>query len=161
MIIYTRCKESLDDIRTNWRNRKVLDYDALFNVLVDLCWLLASNSFSERNRHSNVALLSNHDQINKSLSSYLDALYNAAINEHNESVYVSEGINAKNEHPIIPTLYDNCYEESMRYIRSDSTRSELQDLKGQYEHWCNYHLSLYYGLTATAALADQIFRGLV
>lgn len=160
LIIYNRCKDSLNDIRTNWRNRQGLDYDALFNVLVDLCWLLASNAFSECNRYSKVTLLSNHEQINESLRSFLDFLYDAAIKEHNESVYVGEGINAKNEYPFIPALYDNRYEESMRYIRSDSTCSELQDAKGQYEYWCNYHLALYYGLTATAILADQIYRGL-
>ena len=142
LIIYNRCKDSLNDIRTNWLNKQGLDYDALFNVLVDLCWLLASNAFSERNGSRIVTLLSNHDQINESLYSFLDFLYDAAIKEHNESVYVGEGINAKNEHPFIPALYDNRYEESKRYIRSDLTRSELQGTKSQYEYWCNYHLTL-------------------
>ena len=58
MILYTRCKKSLDGIRTSWRNREGLDYDALFNVLVDLCWLLASKAFSERNGYRTVTLLS-------------------------------------------------------------------------------------------------------
>ena len=160
LIVFNRCKKSLDDIRTKWCNRGGLDYDALFNMLVELCWLLASNAVSERSGYRNVILLSNHDQLNKSLRSFLDRLYDAALKEYNESVYIGEGISAKSEHPIIPALYDNRYEESMRYIRSDSTRSELQDTKDQYEYWCNYHLALYYGLTATAALADQIYRGL-
>ena len=134
LIVFNRCKESLDDIRTNWRNRVGLNYGTLFNVLVDLCWLLASNAFSERNGYRTVVLLNNHDQLNESLRSFLDFLYDVAIKNHNESVYVGEGINAKNEHPLIPALYDNRYEESMRYIRSDSTPSELQDAKGQYEY---------------------------
>ena len=160
LTIYDRCNEALERIRTGWRNRAGLNYDSLFNTLVDLCWLLASNEYSERSNYRSIELLSNPKQINTSIRSYLESIYIAAIKEHNESVYIGEGINAKNEHPFIPVLYDNRYQESMCYIRSDSKLSELQDIKNQYEYWCNYHLTLYYNLTATAALADNIMRGL-
>ena len=161
MIVYNRCKDSLDKIRTTWLRKEGLNYDSLFNALVDLCWLMASKANCERNGYRDVILLSNLDQINESLRSYLDYFYDLAIKAHNETIYISEGINAKTEHPFIPILYNNIHKESLYYICSNCTPLDLQNEKSQYESQCRYHLTLYYGLTATAALADYILRRFV
>lgn len=160
-IIYDRCISSILDIRINWRNGNGLDYDNLFDALADVCWMVASVYASERGRKENVILLCNQKQINESLRDYLEFLYDAAIHEHNESVYIGEGIQAKNEHPFLRYKYEYKYAESLRYINSDLTIQELENRKQLQKGFCSRHLTLYYGLTATAALADNIRKGLV
>lgn len=156
--LYNRCETTFEQMNHSWKTSGYINYDALFDCLVDLCWLLASVSFSNRNHNRDIKLLDNRDQIRDSLCLVLESIYVDAIRNHNESVYISEGIRAKNEHPFMPTLYKNQYPESEAYIRSDYTRSELLDAKREHEYQCNYFLTIYYALTATAAFSDDVWR---
>ena len=158
--LYNRCMSSMRNILTDYRNSKSVTYDRLFDALTDVCWLIASVSASEQNRLDKVVLLSNQKQINIALKDYLELLYVAAIHEHNESVFVGEGIQAKNEHPFLPFRYDYKYQESARYVNSNLTPSELKEIQRQQQDFCTKHLTIYYGLTVTAALADNIRKGL-
>ena len=160
-IVYDRCISSIRNIRIARHNGYSLDYDNLFDALADVCWVVASVYASERGRKGNVILLCNQKQINESLREYLESLYDSALHEHYESFYIGEGIQAKNDHPILRHRYEYKYEESLRYIHSNLTIQELKDRKQQQKGFCSRHLTLYYGLTATAALADNIRKGLV
>lgn len=158
-IIYNRCNSAFLHLREEWGKGKVLDYDRLFDILVDVNWILASRYDSIQNNQRYVYLLSDQSRMRKAIRLFLDTVYVSAINYHNESIYVTEGIEAKKQHPFIPWLYDNQYNESYKYIRSDITLKELQEGKTFCKNACRNNLTMYYCLTATAALAESIRRG--
>ena len=160
-IIYDRCEESFRLIRDNWRKGNRLDYDRLFDTLVDFCWLAASGEHCRQSHDRTIILLYQQTEIRDSLREYLDSLYTAAIEFHNDSVYMVEGRNAKIEHPWVPSRYNNKYPESSRYINSQWTVDQLLDMQQQCKDKCSGYLTTYYVLTATAALANNIRRGLV
>lgn len=159
--VYDRCIKSFDELIRRWRNNKGLAYESLFDVLVDLNWVVASVDHCEKNYRRKAELLIDYEQIRWSLLSYLDSLYVQAIKLHNESVYIGEGITAKEEHPYFPSRYMNRYRESERYISSEYNKSELISLKSKYKHQCIGYLAVYYGLTVTSALEKNILKGVV
>lgn len=158
--LYNRCLNSFGEIKRNWYSRKQLDYDRLFDVLVDICWLFASIRHSERENERYVKLLSNIDQICDSIKEYLEDQYEMAIQYHNESVFIGEGIAAKREHMIFPGLYEYQYEQSRKYIHSSDTVDGLIGLKEDNQYLCQKCLTVYYELTITCGLAYAVLRGL-
>ena len=157
--LYNRCKTTLSVILLKWKKRENLEYDSLFDALTELCWLLASALNSKQCNKRYVVLLSDPNQINDSIKTFLDNVYSQAVNAHNETVYITEGIDAKKEHKWIPALYDNEFRESDKYIQSVWSIKELEKERALYKQACSSHLALYYGLTATAVLAYNYQRG--
>lgn len=158
--LYNRCASSFRDIKQKWygNKKKQLNYNDLFNLFVDVCWLLASIQHSEKEKESRVKLLSNIDEICDSIKDYLEELYEEAIKCHNESVFIGEGIAAKREHKLFRGLYEYQYEQSLNYIHSNYTINDLDNLKEDYEVDCKRHLAVYYNLTITCGLAYIIIR---
>lgn len=156
--LYNRCLSVYSDIMKTWKENKIIEYERLFDSLVDICWLIASIYNSENKNARGVILLSNHNTIRESMKLFLKQVYIDAINNHKECSYISEGIKAKRQHIILPWLYDNEYEESMYYIKSNMTPRELEQHMHDYAFNCTTSLSIYYSLTATVALAENIRR---
>ena len=158
LVLYERCASVYSEIMCSWRKENAIEYERLFNSLIDICWLIASTYSSNTRKERYVILLSDQNIIHDSIRSFLESVYETAISDHNEGVYISEGINAKKEHLFFPWLYDNRFDQSMYYIRSDMTSRDLQYRKDEYVMDCRTRLSIYYSLTATAALAENIRR---
>ena len=158
LILFDRCVSVYSSIRESLRKDKLVDYDSLFNSLVDICWLVASVYNSNMKNDKYVILLSNQKDIRDSAKSFLESVYVKAIQNHNEMVYITEAINAKKEHPLFTGLYDNQFEESEYYIQSNMTQKELLHIKNMHKSDCRTNLSMYYCLTATAVLAENIRR---
>ena len=160
-IIYSRCRRFISTVREKRLNGESLDYNHLFDGLVNLCWLLSSVYNCKQRFNNSVCLLRDPGQIRESIKTYLDDTRKIAIDEHNETIYITEGINAKKEHPWFPALYDNKYPRSAYYIQSGWTTQDLEDRKRNLKRECSLNLALYYGLTATSALAYNYERGLI
>lgn len=116
-----------------------INYDRCFDMLVDLNWLQASirNAKIESLRYTE--LLSDPIRIRSSLKEYLFDVYNNAVQDSEACDYIEKEINAKGK------LFK---------------RSEL--MKKWQDRMINSHkgMALFFGLTATAALAESIRRGI-
>ena len=156
--IYERCWQSLKNIRIDWQKGDGLDYNRLFEALSDLCWLLASKQIAENGRKRNIILLDEPLESNNAIKQYLESRYDAAVRNHNESVYIADAIRVMNEHPFLHTKSDCQFEEAKKYVQEGWVRSDLQNAKVQYESFCLKELRIYYGLTATAIHMEDIRR---
>jgi len=150
LIIYRRCSDSIFS-----ENR--LNYDRLFDALVEVNWLLASIYNSENIKLSHVVLLSNPAIINKALKGYLHNVFKDSIQYSLECEYIKEAKQAKKK--ILTGLYPFQYEESKYYVYNNFTMEELDQIWGHSKMDSLKKRSLYLGLTATAALADNIQKG--
>ena len=158
--LYNRCYDSFFDIDQKWKNKHGLNYDDLFDVIVDLCWLLASIQHSEYEGKRYVKLLSNLNQIRDSIKDYLEEHYKMALTSNYDSECMGEAIAAKTEHPFFTFRYDYKYQDSEQYIERGYTKRELEDLKDEAECYCKRCLTIYYELTITCGMANVMIRGL-
>lgn len=149
--VYVRCKEFF--LRMNTLNQS--QYDACFDGLADLCWLLASIDLYKENPQGYCDLECDPNKIRKGLKRYLANLYYSAINENNECVYIQEAL--QNRHKF---FYSPQNKEAKKYFSSSEYPcSELEKLWDSYREKSISNMALFYGLTATAALAEGIRMG--
>ena len=158
LIIYNRCKESYGKIKKNWEKGLGLNYDAAFELIIELCWLFASLEYSEREKKNRIALLSNKVQLCNSISGYLERIYVAAGENDKKAACITEGIAARRSRRAAGSYSFRC-EESKEFFYSDYTDDELIKLKEGYEHYRNLYLTIYYALTITSGLAYSIMGG--
>ena len=135
-----------------------INYDRFFDLLVDFKWLQASiqNAKNESSRY--IDLLSNPVKIRCSLKEYLLGVYNDAVQDSKECIFIGEAIQAKGK--IITGLYPFQYEESRYYASPDFLPSDLRAMQQDRRENSHKGMALFFGLTATAALAENIRRGL-
>ena len=135
-----------------------INYDRFFDLLVDFNWLQASIQNAKNVQSRYIELLSDPIKIRCSLKEYLLGVYNDAVRDRDECVYINEAIQAKGK--FFPGLFTFRYEESRYYVSPDFTKSDLRsELQDRME---NSHkgMALFLGLTATAVLAENIRKGL-
>jgi len=148
-IIYERCREVfLSDSR--------IGYEECFDHLNELNWLLASIQSAKENNWRHAALLVDPVKINEFIKSYLLELYNSAVRDNNECIYIKEALQARRK--IFSGLYDFKYEESRYYLSQEFLHSDLEQMESEYKDNSICKMALFYGLTATAALAENIRR---
>lgn len=149
--IYNRC-------RTVAFSDRSINYDGFFDLLVDFNWLQASIQSAKNERLRYIDLLSNPIRIRRTLKEYLLGVYNGAVQDSNECVYMDEAIQAKGK--FFTGLYPFQYEESRYYASPDFLPSELRSMQQDRRENSHKGMALFFGLTATAALAEDIRRGL-
>lgn len=146
--IYKRC------ISITYSFEEFNNYERVFEKLFHLNWILASNNNARDLEAKQVVLLSDPDVIKKSLRKYLQGVYNTAIQDENEIKYIDEAIQAKGK--IFQGLFPFQFEESRKYLSYDYL--ELKRKKEDYIERSKNEMALFYGLTATAARTDDIWR---
>ena len=149
LTIYQRC---IDAELT----REGLTYSFCFDRLADLIWLLSSVHISRNERKNSILLLSDKSAIRTAIKEYLFGLYNSAVLDNNECVYIDEAQKARNK--FFSGLYPFKFEESMRYLSLDYTSRNLDEEYTYYKNNSLNKMALFYGLTATAALIEDIRR---
>ncbi len=149
--VYNKCRDVIS-------SEESIDYDRFFDMLVDFNWLQASIQYAKNEPSRYIDLLSDPSRIRCFLKDYLLGVYNGAVEDSNECVYIDEAIRAKGK--LFTGLYPFQYEESKYYASPEFLTSDLSSI--QHERRENSHkgMALFYGLTATAALAENIRRGL-
>jgi len=149
LTIYERCRE-----RVFSGNR--MGYESWFDNLIDINWLLASIQNADENNHRGVSLLIAQDKVDYYIREYLLNLYNSAVQDNNECVYLKEAMQAKRK--LFSGLYDFQYEESKKYLSSDFQYSDLEQREYEYRDESICKMSMFLGLTATAVLEKNIRR---
>lgn len=147
MIIYTRCKDALLSANS-------LDYEYLFDRLVDLNWLLASIYRCNSNGQDTVSLLSDSIWLRKALRDYLTQLYNDAIQESKKTIYIQDVLQARKK---IFTGLKIQYKESHKYL--SFSNMELNDMLNDSKEYGIVEMALFFGLTATSFLSYNIQKG--
>ena len=90
------------------------------------------------------------------IKEYLHELYNSAINDYFECLYIDEAFEARKK--ILIGFYQFKYEESKRYISQDYDFYALNALQQDFRKNSISKMALFYGLTATATLENDIRR---
>ena len=147
--VFDRCYHSIC-------SKEKPSHEQLFEALVDFNWLMAAIHNSKINKCRMVKLQVNHHELIKSTKAFLLEIYNNAIDEYNECIYIDEALKAKGK--IFTGLYPFQYEKSKKYAWSDYTYSDLKSMQHEFTENSISRMSLFYGLTATAALAENIRR---
>ena len=135
-----------------------ISYDRFFDLLVDFNWLQASIQNTKKGSSRYIELLSNPVIIRHSLKEYLLGVYNGAVQDSSECVYIDEAIQAKGK--FFTGLFPFQYEESRYYASPDFSLQELRAMQQDRKENSHKGMALFFGLTATAALAENITRGL-
>lgn len=149
MTIYERCRGAfLSDCR--------IGYESCFDHLTELNWLLASIQNAKENNQRLISLLIDPAKINEFIKAHLLELYNSAVHDNNECVYIREALHARKK--FFSDLYDFRYEESRYYLSQEFLHSDLEQMESEYRDNSICKMALFYGLTATAALAENIRR---
>ena len=147
--IYERCREIfLADNR--------IGYERCFDYLTELNWVLASIQNAKENNQQRIKLLIDPAKIDKFIKSYLFELYNSAVRDNNEGDYIKEALQARKK--FFSGLYDFQHEESKYYLSPEFLHSDLKQMENDYKDSSISKMALFYGLTATAALATSIRR---
>lgn len=149
LIVYTRCKDAL-------LSEELLDYDQWFNFLTEVNWLFASIQYANQTNSRRIMLLSDLEIIRGCLRDYLQELYDSAVEYSNECVYINEALRARQR--ILTGLYPFEHEESRRYLSPDISYSYLESLLNELREKSIGKMALFYGLTATAALENEVRR---
>ena len=148
-IIYERCRKVF------LSNNKI-GYESCFDHLNELNWLLASIQNAKENNQRRIKLLIDPAKIDDCIKSHLLELYNSAMNDNNECVFIKEALRARGK--IFTGLFHFQYEESRYYLSQEFSHSDLEQMKNDYRDNSICKMALFYGLTATAALAANIRR---
>ena len=148
--VYSRC-------RTMAFSEERIDYERWFDLLVDFNWIQASIQNTRNGSSGYVELLSDPVRIRRSLKKYLFGVYEGAVQDSKECVYIDEAIQAKRK--FFSGLFPFKYEESRYYASMDLLPSDLRTLQQDRRENSHKGMALFFGLTATAALADNIRRG--
>lgn len=157
--IYERCRKGLLQYGNVIQAKATIDYDRLFDVLVDCCWLLASIQFGQEKKEKYVNLLSDPTQISLSICRFLSNIHDSAVQDCNECTYISEAIKARNR--FFTGLYPFKYERSRTYLSREIENSDLRVWLNDYTSSSIDKMRLFYGLTATSVLAEEIRRQLI
>lgn len=148
-IVFDRCSDFI-------LSRCIDDYNKLFDILVEINWLLASYYNSKKNGEKEIILLKNYKTRRECLKEYLWNLYNLSVEDYNECNYIAEALEIKGK--ILSGLHKFKYEESRRYLSQEYDYMYLKELQREYRNISINKRTLFYGLTATAALENDIRR---
>lgn len=146
--IYERCK---DFFLENCEK----EYERYFDHLVDINWILASIQNAKETKQRHVTLLTDPSKISHAIKSYLFELYISAEHDKNKSDYIADALQARKK-PFSGLSYH--YEESRKYLSQDYSNYELEQMESNYRNNSICKMTLFYELTATAALAENIRR---
>lgn len=150
-IVYQRCIEKLQQSH--------VEKDDLFDLMVDCCWMVASEEYCRKNRTETLSLLSTPIQIRICLKQALSELYQTALQNGSEYAYIEEAIAARNR--IFTGLYPFKYIGSHKYISRDYTTERLEIMMDNYRNTCVNQMAAFFALTVTGIRAWEIRREII
>ena len=153
LVLYQRCSKNIQQIRRLFRQRRI-DYDNWFDFFVDMCWLYSSVETSNNKFNKKVSLIKQPVIIRKALRDSLDNLYYSATEIEHDVLCIEEAKKAKSK--FFPGMYHFNDPESKGYL--EYSLGELEELSKKVADLAVKKMSLFYVLTATAVLADYIWR---
>lgn len=154
--VHIRCKRALDEmLNENWQHIDI-DKDRLFDVLVEVNWLLASKHYHVQNQKSGPVLLlgtlaSVFLWTKKALNEIV--LKNALCEQDRMEQYKTAQLKRYQ-------VFRGCHpdQEVRDFYAQGYTYSDFKELQDQARNSGIRHMALFYGLTATAAFAEELRR---
>ena len=154
LIVHKRCFIRLMKMRDESRDRIDVDRDFMFDVLVELNWLLGSMEQSIEKSRSSIILMSDMTACRDSLRNALLDIYSSAVEDHNECVYIDEALEARKR--FFTRRYPFHFEGSKKYLSPDYQTSTIEGWRSEYQIRNIEKMALFLGLTITAAKAEEI-----
>lgn len=154
--VFSRFCRNLKEMKIENRQRIDIDREFMFNSMTDLNWLLSSKYYHvQKNLIGKIELLTSPVVIRIWLKKALeDVIYEAALNDKERcEQYESAQLM---QYQIFSGVYPD---SQVRDIYAQGcTSSDFKNLESQ-AHECSIRrMALFYGLTATAARAEEIRR---
>lgn len=151
--LYNRCSIRTDYMYHQNENQTDIDYDELFELLVDINWIVGSIWAAERKYSSDVLLERNMAVIHTRLRDALENNFRQRAYWYEEQCsYIEESGKLKNQ--FLPGLCSN--PEIQHYIPMSAY--EREDAIRQTINHSVQALALYYALTATLIKSEEIRR---
>ncbi len=154
--LYARCERNLKEMKQENRNHIDIDREKLFNVLVELNWLLSSKYTHIQRRESGlISLLESPSIIRIGLRKGLaEVLYETALYDKGKSEQY--GTAQLTRYAFLPGMHPDSQVRDL--FAQGYTSSNFKELQEQARECSIQKMALFYGLTATAAKAEQIRR---
>ena len=151
--LYNRCVSRTDDMFSLNRERKNVNYDELFELLVDVNWLVASIWTAQKKQRVNILLERNIDAIHTRLRNALENDFRQQAYWYEEQCgYIEESGKLRNQ--LFQGMCSN--PEVQQYIPMSA--DERDKVLRQAKDCSVYALALYYALTATLVKSEEIRR---
>ena len=154
--LYLRIERNIKEMEKKIWNHIDIDQERLFDILVDLNWLISSIYIHEqRGERGDISLLTSSTTICKGIKKglsevlYENALYEQDRSEQYETAQMTRYAFLPGMHPD-PQVRD--------YFGQGYTYSDFKSLQEKARECSIRKMALFYGLTATAAKAEQIRR---
>ena len=157
-IIYSRVKTAFNTIEQIRISKQKINYDQLFEILLDLCWLLDSFYIAKKKSNTDAVLIDNIMDVKEATIALLSELYDKANNSSCEIDYINGAIKAIEEYPSRPSRAKFKFSASLEYIQNGWSIEELRDQKNELQILSTKRWALYYALVVTCALALGIRR---
>lgn len=151
--LYSRCSIKTDYLYRQNENRTDIDYDELFELLVDINWLVASVWIAERKQSTDVQLERNMAVIHTRLRDSLENDFRRRAYWYEEQCSCIEEA-GKLRNQFLPGICSN--PEVRNYIPMSTY--EREETLRQTKNNSIQTLALYYALTATLIKSEKIRR---
>lgn len=151
--LYNRCSIKTDNMYRRNENRTDIDYDELFELLVDINWLVASIWTAEIKQSSDVPLERNMAVIHTLLRDSLENDFRQRAYWYEEQCSCIEE-SGKLRNQFLPGMCSN--PEVQHYIQMSTYEREA--VLRQTRNHSVQALALYYALTATLIKSEEIRR---
>ena len=154
--LYVRCERKLKEMKQENRNYIDIDREKLFDVLVEINWLFSSKyTHVQRGESGLISLLTSPSVLRIGLRKGLkEVLYETALYQKDRSEQYETAQMTRYE--FLPRLHPDPQVRDL--FAQGYTYSNFKDLQEQARECSINRMALFYGLTATAAKAEQIRR---
>lgn len=154
--LFARCERNLKELKQENRNHIDIDREKLFNVLVDLNWLFSSKYTHIQRRESGlISLLVSPSKIRIGLRKGLaEVLYETAIYDKGRSEQYGTAQLIK--YAFLPRMHPDPQVRDL--FAQGYTYSDFKRWQEEARECSIQRMALFYGLTVTAAKAEQIRR---
>lgn len=151
--LYDRCTSKVDDMFSQKWNRINVSYDELFELLVDINWLVSSIWTAEKKQRVDIPLEKNMEVVHTRLRDALENNFRQQAYRYEEQCgYIEESAKVKNQF-----FSGLCFDpEVQKYIPLSTY--EREELLRQLRDLSVQKMTLYYALTATLIKSEKIRR---
>ena len=153
-VVYKRCKTRLRDLKHSIKANGKIDYETMFDVMIDYCWLLASIQSSLEKEYDNIQLLSYLDSVDVFITRYLAEKYQDAQEDKKEISYIKEARRERKH--ILPTYPTNS--NVRKYMSRSFRHSDLDREEHFYRTSSTEKLLIFYGMTITSIKVAELRR---
>ena len=158
LFLMNRCLAALSDLCNSLSNELAeAYYEKVFDTAYDACWLLVSLERAP-NKKGEIELYPKPYTITPRLRQYLKAIYEDGEYEKQQGEYIQEVLDLRKMGFIRSLRYECAHEEAREIARSGRSTNDLESEQWKHYYEFDRNMLLFYGLTVTSKLANDIRR---